>query len=76
MQAQVEGILRSTENDISVKLRSGQDELEARLEEQMKRNGSRLEDMDDRTAIGENVLRRAEETIAEMQEEVKSAFLT
>lgn len=56
------------------KVNSGHRELETSLEGEIRRNGGKLEDMDDRYTRSEEALRRAEERIGEVQEEVRDNF--
>lgn len=56
--------------EVEIRLARGHRELETSLESEIRRNGTKLEDMDDRYARSEEALRRAEERIGEVQEEV------
>lgn len=62
---------KSDLREVEARLARGHRELETSLEAEIKRNGTKLEDMDDRYARGEEALRRAEERIGEVQEEVR-----
>lgn len=68
----MEGMLKTGDLDVEAKLRNGHDELELRLERAIKRHGSRLEDMDDRYARSEEAVRRAEDRLGDVQEEVST----
>lgn len=62
--------MKSGDIGLEEKMKTGHEELETRLEGEMKRHGARLEDMDDRYARSEDAVRRAEEKIGDMQDEV------
>lgn len=62
---------KSNMTELETRLASGHRELEASLESEIRRNGTKLEDMDDRYARTEEALRRAEERVGEVQEEVR-----
>lgn len=62
---------KSDLREVEARLARGHRELETSLEAEIKRNGTKLEDMDDRYARSEEALRRAEERIGEVQEEVR-----
>ena len=66
----MEADFKSELREMEARLARGHRELETTLEAEIKRNGSKLEDMDDRYASSEEALRRAEERIGEVQEEV------
>lgn len=68
----MEGIVKSGDLNVEAKLRTGHGQLETRLEGELQRHGARLEDMDDRYARSEDAVRRAEERLGDMQEEVKA----
>lgn len=68
----METALKSDLSEVEARLARGDRELETSLEAEIRRNGTKLEDMDDRYARGEEALRRAEERIGEVQEEVSN----
>ncbi|CAM9661521.1 unnamed protein product [Ectocarpus fasciculatus] len=61
---------KSDMTELETRLASGRRELETSLETEIRRNGAKLEDMDDRYARSEEALHRAEERIGEVQEEM------
>lgn len=67
----MEAMFKSDLKDLEGKVNRGHRELETSLEGEIRRNGVKLEDMDDRYARSEEALRRAEERIGEVQEEVR-----
>lgn len=69
-QAKMEAEFKSDLREVEARLARGHRELETSLEAEIRRNGTKLEDMDDRYARSEEALRRAEERIGEVQEEV------
>lgn len=71
LQKVMEEKFKSRMTELETRLASGHRELEASLESEIRRNGAKLEDMDDRYARSEEALRRAEERIGEVQEEVR-----
>lgn len=71
----MESAFNSNLNELEGRLARGQRELETNLEEDIGRNGTKLEDMDERYARSEDALRRAEERIGEVQEEVSLRLL-
>ncbi|CAN0312301.1 unnamed protein product [Ectocarpus sp. 6 AP-2014] len=66
----VEEKFKSDMTELETRLASGHRELETNLESEIRRNGTKLDDMDDRYARSEEALRRAEERIGEVQEEM------
>lgn len=66
----MEATLKSDLQKVEGRLARGNRELETSLEGEIRRNGTKLEDMDDRYAKSEDALRRAEDRIGEVQEEV------
>lgn len=69
----MESVVKSGDSGVEAKLKSGHNELEARLESDMKRQGVRLEDMHDRSARNSDAIKRAEDRIGDMEEEVRCA---
>ncbi len=59
--------------DLEGRLAGRNRELETSLEDEIRRNGANLEDLDDRFRRSEEALRGAEEKIGEVQEEVRQA---
>eukprot|EP00752_Nemacystus_decipiens_P012539 g11107.t1 len=75
-QAKMHTHLKSELREAEAKLSRGHRELETTLEAEIRRNGTKLEDMEDRYARSEEALRRAEERIGEVQEEVSTVTHT
>ncbi|CAM9905079.1 unnamed protein product, partial [Sphacelaria rigidula] len=71
-QTRVEGMVKTGDSKVESKLRSGHAELESRLENDIKQHSALLEDMDDRYARSEDAMRRAEDRLGEMQDEVNT----
>lgn len=67
----METAFKSDLNELERKVYRGHRELETSLEGENRRNGVKLEDMDDRYAKADEALRRAEERIGDVQEEVQ-----
>ena len=73
MQTKMQTAFKSDLSEVEARLARGHREVETSLEVEIRRNGTKLEDMDDRYARSEEAIRRAEERIGEVQEEVRSA---
>ena len=71
----METALTSGLKDLEGRLASRHRELETSLEDEIRRNGVKLEDLDDRYSRSEEALRSAEERIGEVQEEVRCLCL-
>lgn len=68
-------MVKTGDSKVESKLRSGHAELESRLENDIKQHSALLEDMDDRYARSEDAMRRAEDRLGEMQDEVSTKTL-
>lgn len=75
LQSKLETEFKSELKEVEGRMARGHRELETSLEAEIRRNGTKLEDMEDRYARSEDALRRAEERIGEVQEEVNLSQL-
>lgn len=69
----MESVVRSRDLGVEAKMKDGQDELKQQLEDGMKRHGARMEDMGDQYMESSDAVRRAEDRINDMQEEVRAS---
>lgn len=65
-------MVRSGQIELETKTRNGHEELEARLDGELKRHEDRLDDVDDRYEKSESALRLAEGVVGEVQSKVSS----
>lgn len=72
VQEQIEGMVRCGQIDLETKARNGHEELEARLDGELKRHEDRLDDADDRYEKSESALRLAEVVLGDMRIKVSS----
>lgn len=63
-------MVRSGQIDLETKTRNSHEELEARLDGELKRHEDRLDDVDDRYEKSESALRLAEGMVGDVQSKV------